>query len=229
MTSTTIYKKTHLKICGITRSVDIRLLDNLGIDYAGLWCGIPQGAYNLETSVFIRLSNIPTQVLKFVIVTFQQSLKFFAPLVENSRISAIQLHGFQLPAFVKQLKSVLGSHIKIFKVIHVKGDYCSEETLIKRYLDAGTDIIILDSMRNQYHIGSTAIQINKNFMDKFMLQGISPEKIIIAGGINESNIRSLCQIYHPFGFDIDSAAKYDQWVCKNRVVRIMDQIQHPKN
>lgn len=221
---------TRLKICGITKPKEIIFLDNLGVDYAGLWCGIAQGRYNLDNANFHQLAKIPTRKLKKVMVTFTQSLKFCAPLIENGGISAIQLHGFQLPSFVKQFKTTFGSSIKIFKVIHVKGKYCAEETMIKRYLDAGTDIVLLDSMEDDNRIGSTAVRIGKNFLDRLMSDHVAADRVMLAGGINESNIESLWKRYHPYGFDIDSAARYNQLICEARVKRIMGKllIQEPK-
>lgn len=225
MTSKIIQKKTRLKICGITKPEDIYLLDNLGVDYAGLWCGIPHGVYNLDLSNFIHLSRIPTRNLKIVLVTFAQSIRFCAPFVENCRISAIQLHGFQLPSIVKQFKTTFGSGIKIIKVMHVKGNDCAEETVIKRYLDAGTDIILLDSMENNNRIGSTAICIEAAFLDKFMSAHVKADRVMIAGGINESNIGSLCKRYHPFAFDVDSAVRYKNLICETQVKRIIAKLR----
>lgn len=212
---------TKIKICGVTQPDEVLLLDEFGVSYAGLWYGIPDGRYNLDLKTLLNLSSIHTRELKFILVTIQHDIPLLSKAIENSHIYGIQFHGFQLPAFIKKIKLTFGDSIKIFKVLHVRNNKCAEEYLIERYIEAGTDVFILDSYQDKHQIGSTGIRISDEFIKKFFSLWGSKNKIMLAGGIDENIIETICLTHHPYGVDIDSAARCDTAITRQRVSNIM--------
>ena len=214
---------TKIKICGIKNSSEIKLLDDFGVSYSGLWYGIPKGPHNLTLKQLIDLSSIPTQNTQHLLVTMKQDIAFLGEAIEKSDVCGIQFHGFQSPAFIKKIKSTFGDSLKIFKVLHIKDEKCVEEPFIDRYLESGTDILILDSYQDKEKVGSTGIRIKDTFIEQFLSQRSLRGSVMIAGGMDESNINSTCIKHHPYGIDIDSAARIKGNISENKIRQIMAQ------
>lgn len=213
--------KPKIKICGITSAEEISLLQTHNVAYAGLWHGIPQGKYELDLLQLKHLSDSATDALQLLLVTMSHDIQLLAKACEHAKIKGIQFHGFHLPAFIKQVKQQLGNDIKIFKVLHVQNNRCVESNLIERYLESGTDFFILDSFQNKQQIGSTGIRLNDEFISDFFSKWNIQNRTMIAGGIDEDCIESAFTLHQPFGFDIDSAARSQGVICKQRLSNIM--------
>jgi len=153
----------------------------------------------------------------------EQDLALLTQAVEESNVCGIQFHGFQSPAFIKKIKSTFGDSLKIFKVLHVKGEKCVEDAFIDRYLESGTDILILDSYQDKERIGSTGIRINNTFIEQFLAHRNIRNRVMIAGGIDDSSIKSTCIKHHPYGIDIDSAARIEGIISENKIRKIIAQ------
>ncbi len=221
-------KATHLKICGITQAYEIGFLDDLGVDYAGLWSGVPYGAHNLSAEELMALSRYPRRGLKLILVTMQHSVAILESLVKGADLHGIQLHGFQLPSVVRRMREALGDKIRIFKVLHVQDDMCAEDHLIERYKRAGVDYFIIDSFVDRQRIGSTGIVLSNRFLRRFLQDRLPADRIIIAGGIDATRIGRLCRDHHPYGVDIDSGARQCGKISSERVARILAHLR-PNN
>ncbi len=206
-----------VKICGINTAEEVQLLDEHAVSYAGVWYGVPKGKHNLDLDTLVSLSNMPTQTLKFILVTMQHDMKLLGEAVEKGCIEGIQLHGFHLPSLVGKIKSTFGDALKIYKVVHVKESKCVEDDLIDRYLDSGADVIILDSYQDTQNIGSTGISIEPEFVDDFLQQRNIPEKVMLAGGMQANSMKRMMQKYPLYGFDIDSAARENGLIDAHKV------------
>jgi phosphoribosylanthranilate isomerase len=215
-----------VKVCGVTHIDEVNLLDELDVQFAGLWCGIAKGRYTLDHHHLAHLTGTPTQTLKFILVTLEHSMRFFDKCIKSGRIYGIQLHGFQLPSVVKKLKTAFGQEYKIFKVLHIKGMQCIEAPMIDRYLEAGADLLVLDRFVDPSRIGSTGIPLKQGFLKAFIGQRVEAKKIMIAGGINNNNIGPICRTYQPFGVDIDSGARKNGVIHKDRVAPMMQQLKN---
>lgn len=210
----------RVKICGITQPEEIHFLDELGVSYAGLWHGI-KGKYNLDIDSLTNLASIKTSSLEYILVTMQHDVDFLIQALATSTFHGIQLHGFQLPSAIKRIKNTFEHKIKIYKVLHVKDSKCLEEDLIDRYIDAGVDIFILDSYLDNQKIGSTGLPLKNDFIKSFNDAWQNKIDIMIAGGIDENLIGSVFSQHTPYGVDIDSAARENNLISRERVRRIM--------
>lgn len=209
MQPTTVRPPMCIKVCGITRSNEIKLLDDMGISYAGLWFGAPNGIHNLEKQKIVSLSRYPRRNLKLVLVTLSHSLADLEQILQSADFDAIQLHGFQSPQIICKIRTLFGDFIKIIKVLHIHEDNCVEEHLLERYQQANVDFFLLDTYVDKQRIGSTGVPISAKFLQNFIHGRLTAEKIFIAGGINASNIHKIYYEYRPYGVDIDSGARSD--------------------
>ncbi|HSX84430.1 MAG TPA: hypothetical protein VLE50_03445, partial [Cellvibrio sp.] len=95
----------------------------------------------------------------------------------------------------------------------------------QRYLDAGTDIFILDSYQDQHHIGSTGVRLDDTYLNAFMNTWKMNNQVMIAGGIDEHSITNIFAKHSPYGVDIDSAARIRGAISYERIYSIM----HPES
>jgi hypothetical protein len=57
-----------VKVCGVTHIKEVNLLDELDVEFAGVWCGIAKGRYTLDPHQLTHLTGAPTRILKFILV-----------------------------------------------------------------------------------------------------------------------------------------------------------------
>jgi len=217
-------QQLKLKVCGITHKKEVLSLDNLGVHYAGVWYGIPNGKYNLSAHELRLLINVHTRSLKFILVTLEKSFQTIYSLIKDTPIYGIQFHGFQLPSLVKEIKSRFSDQVKIFKVLHIQNNGCLESGFIDRYIEAGVDYFILDNYQSRERIGSTGKEVDIRFLDHFIAEKLDRKKVMLAGGINEYNIARLSHLIKPFGFDIDSSARTGGRIKAKRVFCILNNL-----
>lgn len=195
-----------LKICGVVDERELLMLDRLGVDYAGLWFHIPKGKYELDKERFKALSHVEVQNARCVGVTMEGNAERIAEFIAGTNLSALQLHGFQLPAVVSELRERYKGTVEILKVLHLSGEKCLEEAFLERYIEAGTDAFILDCFVDRDQIGSTGQRASLNVVSRLVEQ-LGPSKVFVAGGLNEQAIIDLHAFSGLRGVDVDTAAR----------------------
>jgi phosphoribosylanthranilate isomerase len=213
-----------IKVCGLTGADEIQALDDLGVHHGGLWCRVPQGRYNLSEKAFRQLANVKTKGLELVWVTFESTFVAIQSMLRGTSIQAVQLHGFQLPSLIAEIRKKLDSTIKIFKVLHVRDDRCLEEGLIQRYIQAGADYFVIDTFLSKNKLGSTGVSIDIGFLSDFIPSMIGRHRAIIAGGIGAHNIRQVYDWVAPYGVDMDSAVHTSGRIDKHKVRAIVGKL-----
>ena len=208
-----------VKICGTTESSELSMLDEAGVDYAGLWFLVPDGKYSLNQQQFSQLSHTPLRQLKCIGVTTENNPDAIARFVKDSNLSGVQLHGFQLPKEVQMIKSRLGD-CEILKVLHIQKGKCLEKPLLKEYAKSGADAFILDNFISREKSGSTGEKIPAQTV-KELVDILGAERLFLAGGLDGDEIRSIRPNIPLFGVDIDSGARIASKINKSRVRSIV--------
>jgi phosphoribosylanthranilate isomerase len=196
----------QVKICGTTEPTELRMLDRIGVDYAGLWFNVPQGKYTLDPKKFVELARTPVERLQCVGVTTESDPNVVSKLVRESGISGIQLHGFQLPTEVLSIKRRLGDRVALLKVLHIQNGKCLEKPLLKEYARCGADAFILDNFISRDQSGSTGQRIPTETVTG-LVDIFGRDRVFLAGGMNEQGIRHLRSNIPLRGVDIDTGAR----------------------
>ena len=137
----------HIKICGITETDEVALLGRSAADLAGIWHGIEGGYADVPFERFSHLAREITDVgrLEPVLVTFLNEAHKLSDVIARSGVEWVQLHGFQPPSVVSELRAAFGAGLRIIKVLHVLGQRCLEGSLSKAYERAGASFILFDA------------------------------------------------------------------------------------
>jgi phosphoribosylanthranilate isomerase len=198
--------KIQVKICGTTDSTELRMLDRIGVDYAGLWFNVPQGKYTLEKPAFIHLARTPLSRLRLIGVTTESDPAVVSEFVRESGVTGVQLHGFQFPTEVLAIKRRLGDGITLLKVLHIQNGKCLENPLLKEYARCGADAFILDNFISRERSGSTGQRIPTATVAG-LVDIFGTDRVFLAGGMDEQGIRQLRSNLPLRGVDIDSGAR----------------------
>ncbi|HFD13455.1 MAG TPA: hypothetical protein ENJ32_13450 [Crenotrichaceae bacterium] len=209
----------QVKICGTTEQSELNMLDEAGVDYAGLWFLVPDGKYSLDRQQLLKLSRTPLRQLKCIGVTTENDPDVIAKFVQDSNLSGIQLHGFQLPKQVQKIKNRLGD-CKLLKVLHIQKGRCLEKPLLREYAKCGVDAFILDNFISRQQSGSTGERIPSQTVEE-LVEILGSERLFLAGGMDDHGIQSMRSSLPLLGVDIDSGARIASKINMDKVRSIV--------
>jgi phosphoribosylanthranilate isomerase len=210
MTTSSVRQDGLLKTCGATTVDDVELLATAGADLVGLWHGVPNGPAELSIDRLAKLAEAAraTGVLRPIMVTFLGDAEKMAEALAHTGIEWIQLHAYQSPPVIRDLRALVHNDVTIVKVLHVERGKCVERRLIPAYERAGTDVFLLDRVGDNGQVGSTGVQLHESSVVDLVPQLNRP--FLLAGGIGADNrVDYPVLTAHPgyLGIDVDTAAR----------------------
>ncbi|MGM9935928.1 MAG: phosphoribosylanthranilate isomerase [Candidatus Ornithomonoglobus sp.] len=187
---------TKIKICGLTSAADARIINDLGVDYAGVVMFFPKSKRSMSPEKAKEIvSAIDTAKTVAVVVspTVEQ-----IKIIEECGFDLIQIHG-EAPDEVFTAAS-----LPLFKAFNVKdidtvGKYEKMDNIAGYVFDAA-----------QPGSGKT--------FDWSMLKDIphSGKLLILAGGLNPDNAASAVREVQPDIVDVSSGVENDNGIGKSR-------------
>jgi phosphoribosylanthranilate isomerase len=203
---------TRMKVCGIVEAAEIDVLAAQGVDFVGLWWGVPGGPHDLDREGWRALAEAAaaTEGLTPVLVTFAKDAEQLRETLEGSPVRWIQLHGYPTPGAIRKLKAIrVGGHpINVIKVLHVRSGECVEASLIGSYEKAGVDVFLFDTVTEDGRVGSTGLSLDAEVVAS--LAGRLTRPFLLAGGISAENRDQYEKLAaHPLflGIDVDTNAR----------------------
>jgi phosphoribosylanthranilate isomerase len=190
----------RLKVCGVEREQDLRMLDRLGVDYAGIHVLRASHAH-ADPAKLLRATT--AHVLP-VLVTLESSLEALEYLVATLAPRAVQLQGCDLPSCAQRLKRRYADRLRILKVLHLDRGRCLEAGLVPRYRAAGVDIFVVDTFRDSSS-GDGACRIDLGAAQQLMRTAAAP--CLIAGAVRVEDVPSIRARGMAFGIDVQSFVK----------------------
>ena len=142
-------------------------------------------------------------------MTFGRDAAALARAARDSGATWVQLHAYQLPHVVAELKqSLRGLGVKVMKVLHVRGQRCLDLRLADAYARAGVDAFALDVATADGSVGSTGESIAPAVAASVADRLSRP--FFLAGGIDAASSERYGDLLRRPGFagiDVDSAAR----------------------
>jgi phosphoribosylanthranilate isomerase len=201
-----------VKVCGIVEPPELDLLASQGVDFVGLWWGVPGGPHDLDRNRWRELADVAaaTGSLTPVLVTFAKDAEQLRETLEGSAVRWIQLHGYPTPGTIRKVKAieVSGHPVKVIKVLHIRGGECVEAPLLASYEKAGVDVFLFDVVTEDGRVGSTGQAIDPEVVAPLADKLTRP--FLLAGGIsaaNRSDYESLAAHRRFLGIDVDTNAR----------------------
>ncbi len=189
--------RPRVKICGITRLEDARFASGALVDFLGF--------------IFVKESPryVDPETAKEIIgwVEGPQTVGVFAnekPSVVNalaleSGIDLVQLHGEETP------EDCFNINLPVIKAFRVKSNDNSESVgqLLEPYRDV-CEYFLMDTW-SEKALGGTG----KTFNWEIVAELSEEYPILLAGGINPTNVREAVLTARPFGVDISSGVEIE--------------------
>ncbi|MFE0702174.1 N-(5'-phosphoribosyl)anthranilate isomerase [Streptomyces sp. NPDC058872] len=202
-----------LKVCGATGVRDVEVAAAAGADCVGLWHGVPGGPRELGRQAFLDLAAVARRAgLLPAWVTFLADPAVLVRTAQQADVGWVQLHAYQPPSVVGELRRVLPRSVGIVKVLHVgAGGRCVERPLIGAYERAGADLFLLDAATEDGRIGSTGQSLDP--VDVVALLPRLSRPFLLAGGLTPTARARYEEVVGHRGFrgiDVDTAARAAQ-------------------
>ncbi len=180
----------RVKICGITRPEDALLACELGADAIGFIFYRPSPRYISPQKAFEISRQLPEHVAR-VGVFVEEDDRFIFHVAQEVPLDVIQFHGNHSPAFMQPFQGY--RRIKAFRVRH-----SLDAAHLAAYRDVA-DAFLLDTYR-QGQFGGTGVSF-----DWKLAQPIRKAfRLILAGGLNATNVRQAVETVKPYGIDVSS-------------------------
>lgn len=218
----------NIKICGLNNIEDVAFVASLAPDFLGFVVNCP----NSERSISKEQLPLLVANLKvpFVFLFVNQTIVSIVEICKDHRPFAVQLHGDETPDFILTLKNKL-PNIQIWKAIHLPKEENNKSVStylqqLNEFVSSGCSMFVLDSVsKNAY--GGTGITCDWNLASKIVSAIKIP--IMLAGGLNPSNVKEAINQVKPFGVDVSSGVEIIKGKKDKDLVRNFIQAIRPSN
>jgi len=211
---------TKIKICGLTRAVDVTAVNAVLPDYAGfVFAEGSRRKISVETAVALREKLDPRVISVGVFVN--QEPEFIAELLRKKIIGMVQLHGDECAKYITKLREMCGCEIiKAVGVgeeppaVNVSGEVAKQSKI--------ADFLLFDTLSPAR--GGTG----KPF-DHRLLQNYTGLPYFLAGGLTPENVADAVHLLSPFCVDVSSGVETDGAKDAKKILEFTQAVRNQKN
>jgi len=183
--------RVRVKICGITRLEDALCAVEQGADAIGL-VFYDQSPRNVSINQAIEIANHIPAFVSVVGLFVNAEPSFINEVITNAKIDLLQFHGDETP------EECASYSLPFIKAIRVKSD-TNLIQYAKEY--AGAKALLLDTYTEGV-AGGTGHVFDWNLIPKQLAK-----PIILAGGLNASNVADAIQQVLPYAVDVSGGVE----------------------
>jgi len=183
----------RVKICGTTSWADAELAVEAGASMIGLNFYPKSPRYIASASAVEIVRQLPRRV-QAVGVFVNESPERVRAIAQDLNLSAVQLHGDEMPEVVAQL----AEFFPVIKAFQVRPGFPLEG--LAKYRAAAT--FLLDGVAGGKRGGT-----GKSFDWKIAQRAARYGPIILAGGITPENVAEAIRVAQPFAIDVCSGVE----------------------
>jgi phosphoribosylanthranilate isomerase len=188
----------NIKVCGITELKQLRQLDGLEIDFAGL-------IFYKDSPRYIG-DKIPKKELKTADFDLKKVGVFVNPemievldAIDEYGLDVVQLHGDESPEMCEDL----GSEVEVIKAFRVK-DGADIDKMVADY-DEVCDYYLFDTGGLKESFGGTGEQFDWGLLNKAKIE----KPFFLSGGIGVDDAPRVKAFKHPDVFGVDINSKFE--------------------
>jgi phosphoribosylanthranilate isomerase len=183
---------TRIKMCGIMEPEDLDLALKAGADAVGFVVEVEQSRHCLSRQEACSLISRVPVFAKSVVVVSPENVDDAAMLARDTGADVLQVHGGLAPDEILALKNRINQ-----KVVAAS----SPDAALARRLSRVADAVLLDTFKDGQLGGSGAVhdwKLSAALADELAVP------VILAGGLNPSNVREAVQKVRPYAVDVSS-------------------------
>ena len=186
---------TKIKICGLTRTEDIEMVNEFSPDYVGFVFAKSRRQVSAEQAKELKKRLKPE--IKAVGVFVNEKPENIAEIANQGIIDLIQIHGDEDAAYCAQLRKL--TQAPIIKVVRVEreDDFAGIE-------EFDCDYYLFDTLSSKEYGGT-----GKAFDHSLLYNKEIKKPFFVAGGLNQDNVAAVIEVIKPFGVDTSGGVETD--------------------
>ena len=197
-----------IKICGIQDEDTLLCCENNNISFFGMIFYPKSPRYiSLENASLLQKKSEHLNI-NGVGVFVNKNINELEEIINNLKLSFIQLHGSEDEAYLKTLKK---NNVKIIKSISISNKEDFKE--IYKYKSADYFLFDYKPLKDELPGG------NSKRFDWNLLKNLQTDKPwFLSGGININNIQEILLDIKPFGIDLSSGVEKELGIKDNGII-----------
>ncbi len=184
---------TKVKICGLRRMQDIEYANQLQPDYVGFVFSQSKRMVSKESAKML-IDHLDGRI-KRVGVFVNEKIEMVNEMTTLFGLDVVQLHGDEDDEYVENLKETLD--VEVWKALRIK-----EITDLQSEVKA--DKILIEGFVNGLY-GGTGVRFDWSLIENFEFS----RPVILAGGLNISNVEEGIKKVRPYAVDVSSGVETD--------------------
>ena len=200
---------TKIKICGLTRTEDIEMVNEFLPDYIGFVFAKSRRQVSAEQAK--ELKNKLRPAIKAVGVFVNEKPENIAEIANQGIIDLIQIHGDEDAAYCAQLRKL--TQAPIIKVVRVEreDDFAGIE-------EFDCDYYLFDTLSSKEYGGT-----GKAFDHSLLYNKEIKKPFFVAGGLNQDNVAAVIEAIKPYGVDASGGVETDGIKDANKIIEFIKQ------
>lgn len=191
---------TKIKICGLTRPIDIDCVNEAQPDYCGFIINVPKSRRNITPAALRSLRSRLSKSIVPAGVFVNEPRDTIISLVRDHTLGAVQLHGSEDETYISNLKKEID--VPVIKAFRVT----SPESL-RQAEKSSADLVLFDNGG-----GGTGL-----IFDWTLLNDIK-RPYFLAGGLGPHNLEEALRTVRPWGVDMSSGVETDGIKDKDKIL-----------
>ena len=200
---------TKIKICGLTRTEDIDVVNEFMPDYIGFVFAKSRRQVSAEQAK--ELKNKLRPAIKAVGVFVNEKPENIAEIANQGIIDLIQIHGDEDAAYCAQLRKL--TQAPIIKVVRVE-----REDDLAGIEEFDCDYYLFDTLSSKDYGGT-----GKTFDHSILYNKGIKKPFFVAGGLNQDNVAAVIEVIKPFGVDASGGVETDGIKDANKIKEFIKQ------
>ena len=200
---------TKIKICGLTRTEDIEMVNEFLPDYIGFVFAKSRRQVSAEQAK--ELKNKLRPAIKAVGVFVNEKPENIAEIANQGIIDLIQIHGDEDAAYCAQLRKL--TQAPIIKVLRVE-----REDDLAGIEEFDCDYYLFDTLSSKDYGGT-----GKAFDHSLLYNKEIKKPFFVAGGLNQDNVAAVIEVIKPFGVDTSGGVETDGIKDANKIKEFIKQ------
>ena len=191
-----------IKICGTTSLEDALLAQEAGANAVGfVFAPSPRRVTPAEVAAITP--HLRANVEK-IGVFVDAPLHAIYSAVRTSGLTGVQLHFDTGPELPARLHDLLGTSLRIVRVLHYGPEAAHAVSFIDQ--DPHVDAVLVDS-RSRALVGGTGLAFDWEEARASVFQSLQGHRRIAAGGLNPENVAEAVERLQPWGVDVVSGVE----------------------
>jgi phosphoribosylanthranilate isomerase len=185
-----------IKVCGITSVEQLRQLESLGVDYAGLIFFEGSKRY-IGDKLYNNNESVRNTGIKKVGVFVNTELEIIEEAIKEYGLYAVQLHGDETDEFCLELMD----KAKVIKVFRIGGDE-TIDALVEPF-QAACHYFLFDTDTSTF--GGSGKQFNWALLEDATVG----KPFFLSGGIGPDDVEKLEAFQHPYLYAVDVNSRFE--------------------